>query len=152
MIVKSYIITLRAIKDIQSRRAMEATLQSQIDAVFAATEELVSHQCIASLLGSLMSFQRGYFEQISARLEQLEKFDDLARKALEQRKLRYEEWRTWRSDQFSPTSLLRIKPKLRNSPAPNDSIMVAAYDFAGQSRSHCLVSTVHSDPYQRHGS
>ncbi len=50
MRVKSYIITLRTIKDIQSRRAMEATLQSQVDAVFAATEELVSHHCIASLL------------------------------------------------------------------------------------------------------
>jgi hypothetical protein len=42
MIVKSYIIILRTIIDIQSRRAMEATLQSQIDAVFAATEELMS--------------------------------------------------------------------------------------------------------------
>jgi len=42
MIVENYMITLRTFKDIQSRRAMEATLRSQLDAVFSATEELVS--------------------------------------------------------------------------------------------------------------
>lgn len=152
MIMKSYIIILRAIKDIQSRRAMESTLQSQIDAVFAATEELVSHHCIASLLGPLMPYQRGYFEHISARSEQLAKFDELARKAVEQRKLRYEEWRTWKSDLTASTGVLRLRPKPRNSPTPNDAIMVATYDLAGQSGSHCLVSTIYSDPYQRHGS
>ena len=61
MVVKRYIITLRTITDIQARRAMEATLQTQIDAVFAATEELVSHHCIASLLRSLISFDEGFF-------------------------------------------------------------------------------------------
>ena len=50
MVVKRYIITLETITDIQARRAMEATLQTQIDAVFAATEELVSHHCSISLL------------------------------------------------------------------------------------------------------
>jgi len=123
---------LRTIEDIQSRRSMEATLQSQIDAVFAATEELVSHHYITSPLGILMPFQRGYFEHMSARREQLEKFDELARKAVEQRRLRFEEWRTWRSDLIASTSVLRLKPKARNSPTPNDAIMVATYDLAGQ--------------------
>jgi len=87
-----------------------------------------------------------------ARSEKLKKFDELARKALERRKLRYEELRTWRSDQISSPSLLRLRSRPRNSPAPNESIMVAAYDLAGQSGSHRLVSIICSDPYQRHGS
>ena len=152
MRMESYIITLRTIKDIQSRRAMETTLQSQVDAVFAATEELVSHHCITSLLGPLILFQRGYFEHISARMEQLQKFDELARKALEQRKLRHDDCKAWKSDLIASTSLLRLKPKPRNSPMPSDTFMVAAYDQAGQSRSYYLVYTTYSDPYQRHGS
>lgn len=132
MVVKRYIITLRTIKDIQARRAMEATLQMQVDAVFAATEELVSHHYIVSLLGPLIPFQRGYFEHTSARSEQLGKFDELARKALEQRRLRYEEWRTYKADLIASTSVLRLKPKPRNSPMPNDAFLVTAYDLAGQ--------------------
>ena len=142
MRVESYIITLRTFKELQSRRAMEASLQSQVDAVFAATEELVSHHCIVSLSEPLILFQRGYFEHTSARSEQLQKFDELAKNALEQRKLRHDEWRTWKSDLIASTSLLRLKPKSRHSPRPNDAFMVAAYDLAGQSESHCLVSTI----------
>lgn len=88
-----------------------------------------------------MSFKRGYFEQINARLEQLKGFDELTRKSLEQRRLRYEEWRTWRSDLINSISVLRLKHK-RNSPAPSDSTMVTAYDLAGQSRIPFLKSTI----------
>lgn len=98
-----------------------------------------------------MSFKRGYFEQISARLGQLVKFDELVRQSLEQRKLRYEEWRTWRSDLINSTSVLRLKYKPRNSPAPSDSTMVAAYDSAGQSRIPYLMTTINSNFYQRYG-
>src|SRR6266404_2749511 len=107
--------------------------------------------CAPSLLTPLMPFKRVYFEQTNARLQQLEKFDELARKTLEQRKLRYEEWRTWRSDLINSTSVLRLKYKPRNSLAPNDSTMVAAYDHAGQSRIPYLNSPIDSNLYQRYG-
>ena len=142
MVVKGYILTLRTIEDIQARQAMEATLQSQVDAVFAATEELVSHHCIISLFGTLIPLQRGYFEHTSARSEQLRNSDELARKALEQRKLRYEEWRTYKVDLIASTSLLRLKQKPRNSPMLSDAFMATAYDLAGQSGSHRPVSTI----------
>ena len=98
-----------------------------------------------------MSFKRCHFEQINARLEQLEKFDELARQTLEQRKLRYEEWRAWRSDLMNSSSVLRLKYKSRNSPAPSDRTMITAYDLAGQSRVPYLKSTIYSNLYQRYG-
>jgi hypothetical protein len=87
-----------------------------------------------------MPFKRGYFEQLSARSEQLEKFDELARKALEQRRLRYEEWKTWRSDVSFSNSVMRLKSKVRSSPAPGDGTMAAVYNLAGQSMSRFINS------------
>ena len=98
---------------------------------------------IAPLLGPLMPFQGSYFERIGARTGKLEEFDELARKALEERELRYKEWKAWKPNLVPPAASrgwLRSKP--RNSPAlapapipaPTERTMADAYDLAGQRR------------------
>jgi len=81
-----------------------------------------------------MPFKRCYFEQVIARSERLGKFDELETRALEQRELRYEEWRAWKSDLISSSNILRLKYKPKNSVVPTDNGMAAAYNLAGQSR------------------
>ena len=76
-----------------------------------------------------MPFKRGHFERIVACSEKLNEFDELARKALEERKRRYEEWAAWKPKPPAPVWLLT---RQRNSPAPTESTAVAAYDHAGK--------------------
>ena len=78
-----------------------------------------------------MPFKRGHIERISARSRKLEEFDELARKALGERRLRYEGWQAWRSKP-APSSGVRFLSKSKNTAAPTESTMVAAYDRAGQ--------------------
>ena len=80
-----------------------------------------------------MAFQRSYFERIGARSGELDEFDELARKAIEERGLRYKEWKAWNPNSVPPTATrgwLRSKP--RNSPAPTERTMADAYNLAGQ--------------------
>ena len=98
-----------------------------------------------------MPFQRSYFERIGARTGKLEEFDEIARKALEERELRYKEWKAWRPNPVPPTTSrgwLRSKP--RNSPAPiptsTEGTMVDAYNRAGQRRGTTIRLIKHSDP------
>ena len=80
-----------------------------------------------------MAFQRSYFECIGARSGELEEFDELARKALEERELRYKEWKAWNPNPVPPTATRGwLRPKPRNSPAPTEGTMVDAYNLAGQ--------------------
>jgi len=84
-----------------------------------------------------MPFKRGHFERISARSEKLEELDGLAKRALEERKLRYEQWKSWKPKQSLPAGVWPLsKPK--NLPAPTESGVVAAYDCAGQLRTPLL--------------
>ena len=78
-----------------------------------------------------MSLKRGHFERIVICSEQLEEFDQLARRALEERKRRYEEWKGWKP-RMGQLAAVRILPKQKISPAPNASAMLASYDRAGK--------------------
>ena len=94
-----------------------------------------------------MPFQRSYFERIGTRSEKIEEFDELARKALEEREFRYKEWNAWKHNPVPPTAArgwLRSKP--RNTPAPTESTMVDGYNLAGQRRGTTIILTNHSDP------
>jgi len=86
---------------------------------------------ISPLLECLMPFKRGHIERISARSRRLEDFDEFARKALGDRKSKHEEWMAWKSKP-TPSAGIRLLSRSRSSPAPNESMMVAAYDRAGQ--------------------
>ena len=82
-----------------------------------------------------MQFQQGCFERIAARSKKLEEFDELARKALEERELRYEEWKAWKLEPVPSTASrgwLRSKPKKPLALAPTEKTMVDAYNLAGQ--------------------
>jgi hypothetical protein len=78
-----------------------------------------------------MPFKRGHVERFSARSRKIDEFDEFARKALRKRKLRYEEWKAWKPKPAPPASV-RLLSRSRNSPAPTESTMVAAYERAGQ--------------------
>ena len=81
----------------------------------------------------LMVFQRSYFERIGARSGELEEFDELARKALEERELRYKEWKAWKPNPVPLTGTRRwLRPKPRDSPALTEETMTDAYNLAGQ--------------------
>lgn len=78
------------------------------------------------------AFKRGHIELISARSGKIEEFDQLAKKALGERKLRHEEWKVWKAKP-APAAGVRLLAKSRNSLAPNsESIVATAYDRAGQ--------------------
>ena len=104
--------------------------------------------CIFLLLLPLMTFKRSYLERIGARVENVEGFDKLARDALEERKLRYEEWKDRKPKPAPPTGI-RFWSKLRDMPAPTGSTMVAAYDLAGQSRVFPPILLISSNSSQR---
>jgi hypothetical protein len=100
-----------------------------------------------------MPLQQGYFDRIAARSEKLEEFDELARKALEERKLRYKEWKDWVPKLVPPTAArgwLRPKPRnpLATAPEPTERTMVDAYNSAGQRMSTTLSLVITSDPSQ----
>ena len=77
-------------------------------------------------------FKRGHIERISARSGKIEEFDQLAKKALGDRKLRHDEWKAWKAKP-APATGVRLLTKSRiNSPVPTESIFVTAYDRAGQ--------------------
>lgn len=120
---------LSTVIDIQSRQRMETKFQSQIERVLVAVEELVGHSFHHPLLRPLIPFKRGHSERTIARSKKLEEFDQLATKALEERKRKYDEWKAWKPKPAS-SGWLRSKP--RNSPTPMESTMVAAYDHAGK--------------------
>jgi hypothetical protein len=97
--------------------------------------------------------QQGYFERITARSEKLQEFDELARKALEERELRYKEWKDWVPKLVPPTAARGwYRPKPRNSPAPapepTERTMVDAYNLAGQRMNTTLSLVFISDPFQ----
>jgi len=82
-----------------------------------------------------MAFQRDHFQRIAARSENLEEFDELARKALKERELRYKEWKVWKPLPVPPTPTGRwLRSKPRNPPAlpPTKGEMADAYNRAGQ--------------------
>jgi hypothetical protein len=79
-------------------------------------------------------------------LEILQEFDELARKALEARKLRYEEWKARKPKLVPPTA--KLLSKLRNPPAPTERTMLDAYNFAGQRSTTLLRLAIPSDPSQ----
>ena len=98
-----------------------------------------------------MSFQRSYFERIGARTGKLEEFDELARKALEERELRYKEWKAWKPSPVPPTATrgwLRSKPRdsPAPTPAPTERTLADAYNLAGQRMGTTIRLTNHSDP------
>jgi len=124
---------------------MEATFRTQIDRVLAAIEVLVSHNLHHPLLKHLMSCKGGHLEQITACSKQLEEFDELAREALENRKLRHEEWETWKLKP-SPSTGVRLWSKARNEQVPTETTMVTAYTLAGQRRVSFLRLVIHSNP------
>ena len=95
-----------------------------------------------------MTFKRGHSERISACVEKLEEFDKLARIALEERKLRYEEWKD-RKPKPAPPASVRVWSKPRDMPAPTGSTMVAAYDLAGQTRVSPPILLISSNSSQR---
>ena len=98
-----------------------------------------------------MSCKGGHFERITACSEKLEEFDELAREALENRKLRHEEWKTWKPKP-APSTGVRLWPKARNEPVPTESTMVTTYNLAGQRRVSLLRLAIPSHPLQRYSS
>jgi len=90
-------------------------------------------------------------ERITARSEQLEEFDELAREALESRKLRHEELKT-RKPKPVPSTSVWLWPKARNEPVPTESTMVTAYNLAGQRRVSLLRLAIPFNPPQRYSS
>ena len=94
-----------------------------------------------------MAFQRSHFERIGARSGELEEFDELAQKALEDRKLRYKEWKAWKPNPVPPTATRGwLRPKPRNSPAPTERTLTDGYNLAGQRSGATMGLTNHSDP------
>ena len=77
-----------------------------------------------------MPFKRDHFNRIRARLEQLESYTRFAQRTLQQRKLRYEEWKRYKPKRAFST----IGRILKSPPAPTESDMVSAYSQAGESR------------------
>ncbi len=76
-------------------------------------------------------FKRGFIERIIVRSGKLEEFDQLAKKALGERRLRHEEWKAWKA-RPTPAAGVRLLSKPRNSPVPTESTMITAFDRAGQ--------------------
>ena len=95
-----------------------------------------------------MTFKRGHLKRIGARVENVEEFHKLARNALEERKLRYEEWKDWKPKPTPPTGI-RFWSKSRDMPTPTESTMAAAYDRAGQRRVSPPILPISSDSSQR---
>ena len=80
-----------------------------------------------------MSFQRSYFERIGARTGKLEEFDELAKKALEERELRYKEWEAWKPNSAPPTATRGwLRSIAKDPPAPTERTLADAYNRAGQ--------------------
>jgi hypothetical protein len=129
------IFNLRTAADIQSRQAMERTLQSQIDGVLEAMKDLVSHNLPHSTVETSDAIQA---RPLQARSEHLKKFNQAAQRALQQRNLRYEEWKGYKPRSASPAGgLFRAKPK--SPPAPTGSDVVSAYGRAGERRTPLLI-------------
>ena len=78
-----------------------------------------------------MPFKQDHFGRIHTRSGQLEKFDQAARNALEQRKLQYFEWKVGKPRPASPTGV-RLRARPRNPPVRTESEMGSAYGRAGQ--------------------
>jgi len=75
-----------------------------------------------------MPFKGGHSERIGARFEKLDEFD--VRKALEEQKLRHEDWKTLEPKPTPPAGVwLWSEP--RNEPALTERTLVAAYNLAG---------------------
>lgn len=87
----------------------------------------------------------GHLERIDAYSEKLEEFDELANKALKERKSRYKEWKD-REPRPAPPTGVRFWAKPRKE--PTRSRLVAAYDIAGGKRVLFLISLISSDPLQ----
>ena len=95
-----------------------------------------------------MIFKGGHYERITACSEKLEEFDELAREALENRKLRHEEWKTWKPKP-APSTGVRLWPRARKEPVSTESTMVTAYNLAGQRMVSLLRLAIPSNPPQR---
>ncbi len=70
-------------------------------------------------------------------------------KALEERELRYEEWKAWKPGPVPSTAArgwLRSKPKKSLAPTQTEKTIVEAYNLAGQRRTITLTLAIHSDP------
>ena len=96
-----------------------------------------------------MPFKSGHIERVSARSRKLEEFDQLAWKALGERKLRHEEWKGWKS---KPAPIAGVRLLKRHSLLATESTMVINYDRAGQINPLPQKLMVSSDLPQRHGS
>jgi len=96
-----------------------------------------------------MSCKAGHLERITACSEKLEEFDELARAALENRKLRHEEWKNWKPKP-APSTGVRLWVKAKKEPVQTESTMVTAYNLAGQRRVSFLRLAIPSNPPQRY--
>jgi hypothetical protein len=78
--------------------------------------------------------QQNFLNQTNIRSEKLKEYDDRAARALEERNVRYKEWKAWRPNAVSPTKAFRFGAKQKVPPIPTERELVIAYDDKGKTQ------------------
>lgn len=111
---------------------MEIAFRSQLEETSGKLDELVSEEHSTFPLGLTIPSQQGFLRQTDYRSESLKQSDNHATRALEERYIRYEEWKAWKPHSVSRTKVFRLGAKQKVPPIPTEKALVAAYDHTGQ--------------------
>jgi hypothetical protein len=113
---------------------MEDACHSQLEETSGKLEQLVSEEHLTSPLGLTIPTQQGFLRQTNDRSESLKQYDNHAARLLEERDVRYKEWKAWKPHSVSRIKGFRLGAKQKVPPIPTERALVAAYDHTGQTQ------------------
>lgn len=111
---------------------MEIALRSHLEEASGKLDELVIEEDLTFPLGLTNPSQQDFLRQTDSRSESLKLSDNHATRALEERHIRYEEWKAWKPHSVSRTKGFRLGAKQKVPPIPTEKALAAAYDHTGQ--------------------